>query len=72
MTVSDFESFKVCRKWAVARDEHYSGPLPWSRSCLDFRQNVANTPACFPIVPFFLPANDGLSLKQTYGFLALG
>ncbi|GBN36113.1 hypothetical protein AVEN_155854-1 [Araneus ventricosus] len=56
---------KVRRKWTVARDEHNFGPLPWSRTCLDFRQNVVNTPAYFSIAPFFLPAEDGLLLKQT-------
>ncbi|GBO42518.1 hypothetical protein AVEN_138674-1 [Araneus ventricosus] len=30
--------------WPVTRDEHYFWPLPWSRSHLDFRQNVTNLP----------------------------
>ncbi|GBN88282.1 hypothetical protein AVEN_257933-1 [Araneus ventricosus] len=53
----------ICRKWTVASDEDYFGPLPWSRSCLDFKQTVVNTPACFSIVPFFLPEEDGLFLS---------
>ncbi|GBM98841.1 hypothetical protein AVEN_188102-1 [Araneus ventricosus] len=62
IAVSDVESFKVCREWAMARDDHYFGPLPRRRSDLDFRQNVVNTSACFSIVPFCLPADGGLFL----------